>query len=87
MATHCGEQVAARARGQAAGAGAPILASKITAPGVPDWALPRPRITELIAQGRRRCPLTVLTAPAGAGKTMALALWAAAAYRAPAPAG
>jgi hypothetical protein len=29
-----------------------ILASKTTAPGVPDWALPRPRITKLIAQGR-----------------------------------
>ena len=56
----------------------PVLASKITAPGVPDWAVPRPRITELIAQGRRWCPLTVVTGPAGAGKTMALALWAAA---------
>ena len=45
---------------------------------MPDWSLPRPRITKLIAQGTRWCPLTVLTAPAGAGKTMALALWAAA---------
>jgi LuxR family transcriptional regulator, maltose regulon positive regulatory protein len=59
-------------------AGAPILAAKITAPGVPDWVVPRPRITKLIARGRRWCPLTVITAPAGAGKTMALALWAAA---------
>ena len=58
--------------------GVPILASKITAPGVPDWALPRPRITKLIAQGRRWCPLTVVTGPPGAGKTMALALWGAA---------
>ena len=56
----------------------PILTSKITAPGVPDWAVPRQRITDLIAQGTRWCPLTVLTGPAGAGKTMALALWAAA---------
>ena len=55
-----------------------ILAAKITAPGVPDSALPRPRITKLIAHGTRWCPLTVLTAPAGAGKTTALALWAAA---------
>jgi LuxR family transcriptional regulator, maltose regulon positive regulatory protein len=45
---------------------------------VPDWAVPRPRITKLIAQGTRWCPLTVVTGPAGAGKTMALALWAAA---------
>ncbi len=56
----------------------PILTSKITAPGVPDWAIPRGRITELIAQGTRWCPLTVLTGPAGTGKTMAMALWAAA---------
>jgi LuxR family maltose regulon positive regulatory protein len=54
----------------------PILTSKITAPGVPDWAAPRRRITDLITQGTRWCPLTVLTGPAGAGKTMALALWA-----------
>src|ERR1700733_9337621 len=55
----------------------PILTSKITAPVVPDWAVPRQRITDLIAQGTR-CPLTVLTGPAGTGKTMALAWWAAA---------
>ena len=47
-------------------------------PGVPDWTVPRPRITKLIAEGVRWCPLTVVTGPAGAGKTMALALWAAA---------
>ena len=45
---------------------------------MPDWALTRPRITKLIAEGRRWCPLTLVTAPAGSGKTMALALWAAA---------
>ncbi len=56
----------------------PILTAKLTAPGVPDWAVPRRRITELIARGTRWCPLTVLTGPAGTGKTMALALWAAA---------
>jgi LuxR family transcriptional regulator, maltose regulon positive regulatory protein len=59
-------------------AGDPILASKITAPDVPAWTVPRPRITELIARGTRWCPLTVVTGPPGAGKTMALALWAAA---------
>jgi hypothetical protein len=31
----------------------PVLASKITAPGVPGWAVPRPRITRLIAEGTR----------------------------------
>ena len=60
-------------------AGDPILESKITAPDVPAWAVHRPRITKLIAQGTRWCPLTVVTGPAGAGKTMALAMWAAAA--------
>ena len=78
MTTQVAKQAEARARRPAVPAGVPILAAKITAPDVPDWAIPRPRITKLIAQGRLRCPLTVLTAPAGAGKTMALALWAAA---------
>jgi LuxR family transcriptional regulator, maltose regulon positive regulatory protein len=59
-------------------AGDPILTSKITAPEVPAWAVHRPRLTELIAKGTRWCPLTVVTGPAGAGKTMAVALWAAA---------
>ena len=65
-------------RARRPGAGMPVLASKITAPGVPGWAVPRPRITKLIAEGTRWCPLTVVTGPPGAGKTMALALWAAA---------
>ena len=78
MATQVADQVAARVRRVAVSAGVPIVAAKIIAPDVPDWALPRPRITKLIAGGRRWCPLTVLTAPAGAGKTMALAVWTAA---------
>src|SRR5215475_968876 len=67
-----------RAGRSAGSAGHPILATKITAPGVPEWAVPRPRITKLIAQGTRWCPLTVVTGPPGAGKTTALALWTAA---------
>ena len=78
MATQVALKVATRARRPAGSAGLPIVAAKITAPDVPDWALPRPRITKLIAQGRRWCPLTLVTAPAGSGKTMALSLWAAA---------
>ena len=77
MAPH-GDQMMTRTRRSAAAASDPILAAKITAPSVPDWAVQRPRITKLIAEGTRRCPLTVLTGPPGAGKTMALALWAAA---------
>ena len=78
MPTEVAERMPARARRLAVSVGVPILAAKITAPGVPDWVVPRRRVTELIAQGTRWCPLTVLTGPAGAGKTMALALWAAA---------
>jgi LuxR family maltose regulon positive regulatory protein len=55
-----------------------ILSSRATAPSVPDWAVPRPRVTTLLTQGTRWCPLTVVTGPPGAGKTMALALWSAA---------
>ena len=78
MTANGASQVEARARRPTVFADLPVLAAKITAPGVRDWVVPRPRITNLIAQGARWCPLTVLTAPAGAGKTMALALWAAA---------
>src|SRR5437764_315563 len=78
MAAQVAKQAAARASRPTVSADVPILAAKITAPGVPDWAVPRPRITMLIAQGSRWHRLTVVTAPAGAGKTMALASWAAA---------
>ena len=70
--------MAVPARRPAVSAGIPILAAKITVPGVPDWAVPRPRITKLIAEGTRRCRLTIVSGPPGAGKTVALALWAAA---------
>ena len=56
--------------------GVPILTAKITAPAIPAWAVQRPRITKLIADGTRWCQLTVVTGPPGAGKTIALALWA-----------
>ncbi len=81
MATHMPKQVAARAGRSAVPAADPILASKITAPSVPHWAVQRPRITGLLAEGTG-CPLTVVTGPPGAGKTMALALWAEAEPRA-----
>ena len=70
MAIDSGGQRAGRARRPAVSAGVPVLASKITAPGVPGWALPRPRITTLIAEGRRHlllgemietgCPVRIL---------------------------
>jgi LuxR family transcriptional regulator, maltose regulon positive regulatory protein len=76
-ATHAAKQVATGSKRSAALISDPILASKVTAPEVPDWAVARPRITKQIAQGTRWCPLTVVTGPLGAGKTMALAQWAA----------
>jgi len=76
MAAHMAE-AAARTRRPAVSSGDPILEAKITAPKVPEWAVQRPRITKMIAQSTRSCPLTVVTGPPGAGKTMALALWAA----------
>jgi hypothetical protein len=65
MANQVARQVAARARRPAVLVDTPILAAKITAPRVPDWTVPLPRITKLIGQGTRWCPLTVVTGPAG----------------------
>jgi hypothetical protein len=83
MAANAANQVV-RARQPTVSAGtsilaSKILASKITVPSTPRWAVQRPRITKLIAEGTRWCQLTVVTGHAGAGKTMALAMWAAAA--------
>ena len=53
-----------------------ILRSKITMPVVPDWAVPRPRLDQLIAGGVQG-PLTALMGPPGIGKTLAMASWIA----------
>jgi LuxR family transcriptional regulator, maltose regulon positive regulatory protein len=55
----------------------PVLTSKLTPPQIPDWVVPRERIESRIAEGVRG-PLTVVTGPPGAGKTIAVASWAAA---------
>ncbi len=68
---------AARPRG-IPGSDDPILMSKITVPALPGWVMARPRVEKLIADGARG-PLTTVTGPPGAGKTMATALWAASA--------
>jgi len=54
----------------------PLLRSKITKPSLPDWLVSRSRIEKRIAQGVQG-PLTVVSGPPGAGKTMAIASWAA----------
>jgi LuxR family transcriptional regulator, maltose regulon positive regulatory protein len=58
------------------GAVSPVLLSKITVPDVPVWDVRRPRLDDLITQGTEG-PLTSVTGPPGAGKTMAITLWAA----------
>lgn len=78
MATHAANRAATSARRPVFSTADPILTSKVTAPGVPDWAVPRARISALIAESVRWRPLTVITGPPGAGKTMALSAWAAA---------
>jgi LuxR family transcriptional regulator, maltose regulon positive regulatory protein len=75
MVMRTAAQGPARSRWQGTAADDTVLTSKITAPSVPGWAVQRPRIDKLIALGAQR-PLTVVTSHPGAGKTMALALWA-----------
>src|SRR6185369_16443382 len=65
-----------RSRGRA-DAYDPVLTAKVTVPDLPGWAVARPRIDRLIADGTRG-PLTLVTGPPGAGKTMAIAAWTAA---------
>jgi len=48
--------------------------SKIGVPALPGWVIPRPRLTARIGKGVRG-PLTVVTGPPGAGKTLAVASW------------
>ncbi|MGH3287324.1 MAG: AAA family ATPase, partial [Streptosporangiaceae bacterium] len=54
-----------------------ILTSKITAPALPQWLVSRPRIVNRIDAGRQG-PLTLVSGPPGAGKTVAMASWATA---------
>ena len=55
----------------------PLLIAKITPPVLAGWVVARQRIEKRIADGARG-PLTVITGPPGAGKTIAMASWAAA---------
>ncbi len=77
MLTSADARTVSHSRGQSASADDPVLVSKIIAPSLPPWAVSRPRIESIIAAGARG-PLTTVTGPPGAGKTMAITLWAAA---------
>ena len=67
----------ARRKHRVSGVDDSFLISKITVPATPKWMVPRKRIGELIGVGAGG-PLTIVTGPPGAGKTVALASWAAA---------
>ena len=64
-------------RRQASSADDPLLVARITRPVLPQWVVSRQRIEKRIAVGAQG-PLTVITGPPGAGKTIAMASWAAA---------
>jgi LuxR family maltose regulon positive regulatory protein len=53
----------------------PILVSKLVVPRLPQGMIARPRLAERLAAGATK-PVTVVAAPAGAGKTALLADWA-----------
>ncbi len=63
-------------RGRRGPAADPVLASKMTAPTLAGWVVARPRVEERVAVGARGT-LTSITGPPGAGKTVAIASWAA----------
>ena len=54
----------------------PLLKAKLRVPAVPDHYVRRPRLLRLLDEAVR-CPLTLVAAPAGVGKTTLLAGWAA----------
>ncbi len=51
-----------------------ILLTKLHAPALPDDWIVRPRLLEHLDQGRL-CPLTLVSAPAGYGKSLCVAAW------------
>src|ERR687883_250934 len=55
---------------------APILATKLYVPSVPPRVVPRHRLIEQLDEGLHR-KLTLISAPAGFGKTTLLSAWAA----------
>ena len=57
-----------------AGQAKPVTAQSHV-PGLPAWLVPRSRLDRQLSRGSQR-PLTIVTGPAGAGKTVAIASWA-----------
>src|SRR2546422_9324541 len=57
--------------------GEPIMTAKLRIPPLPPWVVKRPRLYERISRGVDG-PLTLLSAPAGSGKTVLASAWVAA---------
>jgi LuxR family transcriptional regulator, maltose regulon positive regulatory protein len=57
------------------GSGRRAPPSKITIPPLEDWVIARPRLSNRLSQATKG-PLTVVSGPPGAGKTIALSSWA-----------
>ncbi|MEU5147765.1 LuxR C-terminal-related transcriptional regulator [Streptomyces yangpuensis] len=62
----------------------PMLTARFTAPAVPKTLVHRPELLRRLTAGVRG-PLTLINGPAGSGKTVLTAHWAAAGRRAPRP--
>ncbi|MGY1829405.1 LuxR C-terminal-related transcriptional regulator [Geodermatophilus sp. SYSU D01180] len=60
----------------AARSGPALLASKLTPPEPGDATVPRPRLTTALSRAVQRSPLTLVSGPAGSGKTVLAASWA-----------
>ncbi|WP_319959625.1 AAA family ATPase, partial [Micromonospora yasonensis] len=78
-------KVAETPRGVTAPAGPPLLASRLAAPPPPQPLLVRPRLLDRLDQGVAG-PVTLVSGPAGWGKTTLLASWARASRATPPPA-
>src|SRR3954447_1639460 len=70
------EKSASRSRGRAASEREPWLADRLVIPAPPMVYLDRPRLLKRLGAGARG-PLTLVSAPAGTGKTVLVASWAA----------
>lgn len=62
----------------------PMLTARFTAPAVPKTLVHRPELLRRLTAGVQG-PLTLINGPAGSGKTVLTAHWAAAGGRTPRP--
>jgi LuxR family maltose regulon positive regulatory protein len=77
-ADECDQPAAPTVPGNDRALDAPVLPSTFEPAALPNELIRRPRLFDRLAHGVREKPLTTLCAPAGAGKTVLAASWAAA---------